>query len=224
MIYLYIKKHLNTGVKYFGMTKSRNPFKYSGSGSYWRNHLKIHGKELVETIEVYGFDDQRLCTEFALKFSKDNDIVASNEWANLVYEDGYNGNTGFKHTNQTKSKISKASKSMIRTDEHKRKISESNKNRIHSQQSKDNMSNGRKHIIGSLAPMHGKKHSEESKFKMSRSATGKIVSEETKLKISKGKQGKSTWNKGVPCSKERADKIREFHRIKKLSYSLQIEY
>ena len=91
IIYLYIKQHSITKLKYFGKTTSKNPFKYPGSGTYWKNHTKKHGKEYVKTIELWGFDDQELCTEFALKFSEDNNIVESKEWANKIPEDGLNG-------------------------------------------------------------------------------------------------------------------------------------
>jgi len=117
-IYLYIKQHSITGLKYFGRTKSVNPFKYLGSGDYWESHLKKYDKKYVKTLEIWGFDDQELCTEFALKFSKDNNIVESKYlegprkgkkiWANLIPEDGVNG--GY-ITEETKLKISKTLKS-----------------------------------------------------------------------------------------------------------------
>jgi len=88
IIYLYIKEHSVTGLKYFGKTISTDPFKYSGSGTYWVPHIKKYGKELVKTLEVWGFDNQELCTEFALRFSKENNIVESKEWANRIPENG----------------------------------------------------------------------------------------------------------------------------------------
>lgn len=94
-IYLYIKQHSISGLKYFGRTIKPNPFKYPGSGSRWSRHLKKHGKQYVKTLEIWGFDDQELCTNFALKFSEENNIVESKEWANLIPEDGtqrYNPN------------------------------------------------------------------------------------------------------------------------------------
>jgi hypothetical protein len=59
IIYLYVKQHSITDLKYFGRTV-RNPFKYPGSGTYWSNHFKKHGKEHIKTLEVWGFDDQEL--------------------------------------------------------------------------------------------------------------------------------------------------------------------
>jgi len=90
IIYLYIKQHSITGLKYFGKT-TKNPFLYNGSGKYWSRHIKKYGPLFIQTIEVWGFDNQTSCTEFALKFSKDNNIVESNEWANLCLENGTDG-------------------------------------------------------------------------------------------------------------------------------------
>ena len=66
------------------------PYKYSGSGSYWLNHLKKHGKD-ISTIEVWKFDDIDECKKFAMEYSKKHNIVESTEWANLEPENGING-------------------------------------------------------------------------------------------------------------------------------------
>ena len=91
MIYLYVKQHSITGLKYFGMTR-KEPHSYVGSGKYWLRHLRVHGKEHVQTLEVWQFATQEECTQFALNFSQANDIVESSEWANLRVENGVDGN------------------------------------------------------------------------------------------------------------------------------------
>ncbi len=91
IIYLYIKQHSITGLKYFGKTTRKDPFKYRGSGMYWQNHINKYGKEYIKTLEIWGFDDINLCSKFALKFSKNNNIVESKEWANLQPENGIDG-------------------------------------------------------------------------------------------------------------------------------------
>ena len=91
IIYLYVKQHSVTGLKYFGYTKNKNPFKYSGSGIRWQKHYKKHGKEHIKTLEIWGFDNQELCTEFALKFSREHNIVESKQWANQIPEKGIPG-------------------------------------------------------------------------------------------------------------------------------------
>jgi hypothetical protein len=44
-IYLYVKTHNVTGLKYLGKTESNDPHKYPGSGTYWKSHLTKHGKD-----------------------------------------------------------------------------------------------------------------------------------------------------------------------------------
>jgi hypothetical protein len=99
-IYLYVKQHRITGLKYFGRT-TKDPNTYMGSGTYWLSHIKKYGIEYVDTIELYEFDCQEKCTSFAKSFSVSNNIVESTEWANLILEDGlarYTGNTSEKHS------------------------------------------------------------------------------------------------------------------------------
>lgn len=83
-IYLYIKTHNKTGLKYFGKTVL-NPYSYTGSGKYWKRHLKKYGYDI--STEIYGcYTDKNKCMEDAIKFSKENNIVESKEWANLMLE------------------------------------------------------------------------------------------------------------------------------------------
>lgn len=114
VIYLYVKQHSKTKLKYFGKTV-RDPYSYNGSGLKWLRHIKKHGKEFVETLEVWAFDNQEECTEFALNYSKVNDIIESKEWANLKDEDGLMGwGIGNKHrlgkpmSEETKRRISES--------------------------------------------------------------------------------------------------------------------
>jgi hypothetical protein len=91
--YLYIKTHNKTGLKYFGKTVSKNPHKYKGSGSRWGYHLKAHGNDV--STEIFGYYiNESDCVRDALKFSTENDIVNSDNWANLEPEDGLSGGFG----------------------------------------------------------------------------------------------------------------------------------
>lgn len=110
--WLYIKQHNKTGLKYFGMTRNKDPVKYRGSGKYWAQHLKLHGKD-VTTIWCQLFDNEQDIIDYAHSFSIENNIVESKEWANLIPETGdYNkkggGFGGRQHTVSAKEKISKA--------------------------------------------------------------------------------------------------------------------
>ena len=63
-IYLYIKTHNITGLKYLGKTK-QDPFKYKGSGKRWRYHIRKHGNDVTtEVIGVFETNEQlRLVSE-----------------------------------------------------------------------------------------------------------------------------------------------------------------
>lgn len=94
--YLMVKRHRNTGLMYFCKTSNRDPLKYRGSGSYWKKHLKIHGKD-VDTLWYQLFDSEEELVEFALFFSEFNDIVSAVDtrgkkiWANEIPENGLQG-------------------------------------------------------------------------------------------------------------------------------------
>lgn len=89
--YLYIKQHSITGLKYFGKTTLDDPYSYFGSGKYWKHHIKKHGKEYIKTLWCLKFYNEEHIKEFALDFSERNNIVESDEWANIVPENGLDG-------------------------------------------------------------------------------------------------------------------------------------
>ena len=152
--YLYIKQHILTGLKYFGKT-IKNPYTYKGSGRYWKAHLRKHGFE-VDTLQVWEFDDSELCKQFALKFSRDNNIVSSSEWANLREENGADGNLpGTIVTNEQKAKMSKA---------------KLGKKRTFSKSHCENISKAR---IGKPSAFKGRKHSADTRAKISAAQQGK---------------------------------------------------
>ena len=88
--FLYIKQHSKTGLLYFGKT-TKDPISYLGSGKYWLNHLRKHGKEHVNTIWYCLFVDQIDIIECATLISTTHDIVRSPLWANLSVENGTDG-------------------------------------------------------------------------------------------------------------------------------------
>jgi hypothetical protein len=109
--WLYIKQHNLTKLKYFGKTINKDPVKYKGSGKHWTRHINKYGND-VTTVWCQLFTDKNELKEFALKFSVDNNIVESVEWANLKPEDGLWGG-GIKGIK------------IKRTPEHNKKISQS---------------------------------------------------------------------------------------------------
>ena len=88
-IYLYVKTHRLTGLKYLGQTK-QNPFTYKGSGKLWINHFKKHGYD-VHTEVIGIFDSKKELKEAGLFYSHIWNIVKSPEWANLKPEEGDGG-------------------------------------------------------------------------------------------------------------------------------------
>ena len=198
-IYLYIKTYRVTGLKYFGKTTRDNPYRYKGSGTYWKRHIKQHGYD-CDTEIVGIFNNINDAETFALKFSRENNIVESNEWANLIEENGMDGpplgtNKGIKRPY-----LSERNKNVIYTEELRQKMSRG-KGRVISEEWRKKISianKGRKH----------KPHSEETKEKISKSRLGNPLSEETKEKIRIANLGKKYGPRG-PHSKEHREKIRK---------------
>lgn len=88
---LLVMKHSKTGLQYFCKTTRLKEIKwYKGSGKYWQRHLKKHGSDVeVGVLGVY-FDRDR-CLSAADEFSRANNINSSDEWANLINENGLDG-------------------------------------------------------------------------------------------------------------------------------------
>ena len=184
-IYLYIKTHQKTGLKYFGKT-ARDPYKYKGSGTYWKLHLRKHGNH-VDT-EVLGCYTEDEVVVVATKFSHDHNIAESSEWANLIDENGLDGG----YTGEIWNKGKKCSPL---SEEHKAKVSAALKGHVVSEETKAKISAGKK----------GKKRTEEQNSKQSKRMTGKKRgryatrrttnrrwqhTEESKLKMSDVKKGR----------------------------------
>lgn len=157
-IYLYIKVHTKTGLKYFGKT-TKNAYRYNGSGKHWQRHINSHGKSFVKTLRVWEFSDLLECSKFALKFSQDNNIVGSTHWANLREENGSDGAPighpgcvgqsngmfgksamlGRKHREESKELVRSKLKNREFTPEWKEKIRQSKLGKTFSEEHKDKM-------------------------------------------------------------------------------------
>jgi hypothetical protein len=139
-IFLYIKQHVLTKKLYFGKTTNSDPTKYKGSGLHWSRHLKVHGSE-VDTLWFCLFTSQEDCTNFALSFSEQENIVGSKDWLNMKPENGLDGtpkgtklsietrkkislaNIGKTLSGETRAKISKQVSGRNLSDDHKKKLS-----------------------------------------------------------------------------------------------------
>ena len=89
-IYLYKKTHTVTGLQYLGKTVSKDPYSYTGSGIYWKNHLEKHGYTFTTEILKECQSEQELIT-WGKYYSNLWNIVESEEWANLIEEAGPGG-------------------------------------------------------------------------------------------------------------------------------------
>jgi hypothetical protein len=89
--HLYIKQHAITKLKYFGKTTRLDPLIYLGSGTHWKRHVNKHGKEFVKTLWLSDLYYDTSISEHALHFSSENNIVESDDWANLKSENGLDG-------------------------------------------------------------------------------------------------------------------------------------
>ena len=89
IIYLYLKTHNKTGLKYLGKT-TQDPFKYKGSGLHWQRHIKKHGYDVTTEILFESFDKEEI-KEKGIYYSELFDVVNSNEFANMRPENGDGG-------------------------------------------------------------------------------------------------------------------------------------
>jgi hypothetical protein len=105
IIYLYVKTHNKTGLKYLGKTTSTDPHRYPGSGLYWTRHLKEHGYNYTTEI-IKECQTKEELKEWGLYYSRLWNIVDSNEWANLKLENGDGGcEKGIKRSEQWRNKL-----------------------------------------------------------------------------------------------------------------------
>lgn len=153
--YLYLKQS-PIGLKYLGIT-TRDPYKYLGSGKYWKRHLKAHKLSAsdIKTEIVFFSTIEKEVNTVALKYSEKFNIVESKDFANLMPESGMDCTLGRSCSEETK-----------------RKISESNKGKHPSKETVAKIINNRK-------SNKGFKHSEETKRKLSEWRKGKTLSKET---------------------------------------------
>ena len=111
-IYLYVKTHRKTGLKYLGKTSAKNPHAYKGSGVYWRSHLSKHGND-VETTILKECQTNHEVTQWGLYYSNLWNVVSSDEWANLTEESGAGGNNGIVWTEKMRDEVRARNKGQI---------------------------------------------------------------------------------------------------------------
>lgn len=121
-IYLYVKTHKKTGLKYLGKT-SKNPHTYLGSGIDWKAHLKEHGTDHTTEIIKECSSNQEL-SKWGRHYSDLWNVAKSTDWANRIPETGGGAN----HTEERKELFRQqqlGKKKSPRSDTHKQNLSKS---------------------------------------------------------------------------------------------------
>jgi len=119
MIYLYLKTHNKTGLKYLGKTISKDPYNYTGSGKLWKRHINKHGYD-VKTEILLVTEDKIELKEAGIYYSTLWNIVKSKEFANLIPESGDGGARVW--TTESRKNLSDATKGKKRTEESKKEL------------------------------------------------------------------------------------------------------
>lgn len=184
--YLYIKTHKITGLKYFGKT-IKNPNTYLGSGIRWRAHLKKHGNDVFTEILNNGqaYTNEEIFKEDAINFSIKFNIVNSEEWANLMIEQGAGGDTSasenYKKSMKMRNMKGENNPMYGKTPKSKGKTLD----QLYDKETADKIRESARN--GNI----GRKLSTESKLKMGRSISlstkGRPKSEEFRMKMKKPK-------------------------------------
>ena len=173
-IYLYIKTHRVTGMKYFGKTKD-DPFKYKGSGKYWKRHISTHGYD-CDTEIIRECQTNNEVAKWGKYYSALWNIVESEEWANLKPESGDGGETPGAKERMSEMRKGKSpwNKGIAMTESMKEKQRLSHIGKIRPPEA----------IEKHRAKVLGRKMTEDAKRKISIAHTGKILSTDHKEKIS----------------------------------------
>jgi hypothetical protein len=192
-IYLYVKTHNKTGLKYLGKTRATDPHKYPGSGTYWRLHLKKHGYDYTtEIIKECQTEDE--FKQWGLYYTNLWNIVESNKWANLKEETGHGG----RQSEEVRKRISEAGKGRIPWNKGKKIWEEEDRKRI-GELNRSRGPQSKETISKRVAKNTGKVRSDEQKQRSSDAQKGRKLTEEHKAKLKIAAQNRTAppWNKGL---------------------------
>ena len=201
MIYLYVKTHNVTGLKYLGKTVSKDPHKYKGSGVVWRNHCNVHGYDYSTQIIFQSIHKDEI-KQRGIYYSQLWNVVTSDEWANIKQEECDGGYCASSFTPEANAKRSQTMKGRPQHPDHTAKVSKALKGR------KDTRSPEAKAQAAAKASLKlkGRKMSEESKQKRRDKRIGKPLPEATKLNL------KASWTAERRAAQ--AERTRKQHTIK----------
>ncbi len=167
-IYLYVKQHNITGLKYLGKTTKSDPHSYPGSGLRWLNHLNKHGYDYTTTILRECQDNEELKV-WGRYYSNLWQVAENDEWANLKTEEGQGGHL----SQETKRKIGLSNTGKVRDPDYKINMSTIKKGQKYGPQSEEHKRNNAASKIGRPQPKDA-------------------IARRTQKRI-----GKTVWNNGV---------------------------
>jgi len=199
-IYLYVKTHNKTGLKYLGKTQSEDPHKYPGSGTYWRAHLKKHGYDYTTEI-IHKCQNKEEVKKWGLYYTNLWNIVESNDWANLKEEIGDGG----RQSEEVRKRIGEAGKGRIPWNKGKSVWSKEERKRI-SEQNKMRGPQSAETIAKRVSKTTGKTRTAEQRKRASDAQIGRKLTEEHKAKLREARrkgfaEGRIIpWNKGIKLS------------------------
>jgi hypothetical protein len=197
IIYLYVKTHNKTGLKYLGQTSATDPHRYPGSGVYWKLHLEKHGYDYTTEILKECQSKEEL-KELGTYYSNLWNIVESDEWANLKIEQGDGG----RQSDEVRKRIGEAGKGRTPWNKGKQIWSEEDRKRI-SERNKSRPPQSAETIAIRTAKNTGKTRTEETRKKLSAAHSGKTLTLEHKKKLKESRRegiadGRIVpWNKGI---------------------------
>jgi len=202
--YFYKITNLVNGKYYYGIRSTdKEPhvdIYYLGSGMVIKEAIKKYGKTNFSKEIIVDYPTRR-------EASNHEKMVVTFELIEL--EECYNLRTGgdneytFKHSSDTKIRISQSTKGKKLSDETKLKIGEASKQRRCSEQTRIRLSEGNK----------GKKRSEEFRKNVSSVHKGRRNSEDVKRKMSKAKYVKCIIDDVVYNSRLEAGELLKVHYI-----------
>jgi group I intron endonuclease len=153
-LYLHTKKGTSE-VFYVGIGNSQRPYrKGKKRNQFWNNIVNKYGYEITILSDSLTWEQACELEIYLIKYYGRRDL-GTGTLVNLT--DGGGGPNGYKHSKETKAKMSRVKKGKKQTPDHIANAALGRKGRIVSAETRAKMSKGRKGI----------KHSEEAKAKMS---------------------------------------------------------
>lgn len=189
---IYLRTNKFNGKQYVGQATDLKTRQYNWkcltqkyAGTAINNARKKYG------IDAFDFEILKECNDDELDYWEKYYIKELNTKIPYGYNMTDGGETswikGKHHSEETRKKISEASRGRTVSEETKRKLSESHKGKTSWNKGKPYSEETRKKLSECNK---GKHHSEETKKKMSEALKGRHLSEETRMKMSEAQKGR----------------------------------